>query len=135
MLEQKKRQLTIQEIYRMIKISQSITEQNMKQLKAFDQDVGLTTAIQMRISAFEELHMLEQERVLETELRKFIDATTKKDTEKRRLISKEYEELARLLAISQEKGNKSTPIVHQVKEFEDGHSRQPMQVIELLETR
>ena len=134
-LKQKKYQLAIQEMYRLIKTGQSITEQNLQQLQAFDQEVGLTAAIHMRISAFEELQVLEQQRVLEVELRQFIQVTTQNDTEKSHLISKEYEELALLLSISQDEGKKAVPTGHQVKEYEDGHSRQPMQVIELLETR
>lgn len=120
------------EIYRKLRTMKTLNDEQISKFALIDEMHGWQEKILLRIRALEEYHVELQEKRFEEEIKELSEI--KEDEQAVDvLISKEYAELELLREKSPVQYEKNEPTVNQVKEAEDGHTKMPIQTMEMLE--
>lgn len=120
------------EVYRRICTNRLLNNEQVERYLLINESTSLNEKIDLRVEALEEYQAELQEKRYEEVIS---DLLAKKENEQEveELISKEYATLELLREQSNELYEKSEPQVDQVKEAEDGHTKMPIQMLEMLE--
>lgn len=125
-------EILVKEIYGKYKLDQTITKEDLESIREFDKEVPVIDSLRVRVDSLREVNVQMQEKRFDEEIQ---DMLKKLDDEEaaKELIAKEYAELERLMSINREKGQDVVSSVEIVKKEEDGHSKMPIQALEILE--
>ena len=131
-IDHERDKMFFKEVYRRFSTNRSLTSEQIERFVMIDERSTLQEKIILRAEALEEYQAQLQEKRYEDVISSLL---TKKesDLEIEELISKEYSTLELLGERSREQFEENEPQVNQVKEAEDGHSKMPIQMLEMLE--
>lgn len=131
-IQQERDRMFFKEVYRRICTNRLLNNEQVERYLLINESTSLNEKIDLRVEALEEYQAELQEKRYEEVIS---DLLAKKENEQEveELISKEYATLELLREQSNELYEKSEPQVDQVKEAEDGHTKMPIQMLEMLE--
>lgn len=125
-------EILVKEIYGKYKLDQTISKEDLKSIKDFDEEFPIIDSIRVRIDALRETNLQMQEKQFDEDIKDLLHILDD-EKEGKELIAKEYAELERLLALNKEQTENMVSSVEIVKKAEDGHSKMPIQALEILE--
>lgn len=129
-IQLKKERLSIKEIYKKCLLHLNILPSELKQLKEFDNRLSKEEKVQYRIESYQEILNEQKINYWQQELHDWIHSIEEGDTA--HLMSKEYAQFATLVV--EEAAKELQEEVEQVKEEEDGHSKMPLQMMQIMQS-